>query len=337
MMKIWNEILETALHTPSPHNVQPWRVKIINETRAELYIDSRRTLPKEDTTGSFIILAMGMFVEALKILAAPRGFNLFYKLFHAPEWYAPAILEAKKDVLIPFAELELNAAAPSADNFDENLFFKRRTSRLHLRDEKIPVAAVESLTKIALDWNQNFSIITEPEHIERLMNFNTVALFEDLNSPEYHDEIVEWFRYSDKQSKARLDGLDYRSMNVSRLNLWLSAKMPWLLRLPVARQILAKVYRSQSGGIPTLGLISGGFWKSSDAIEAGKFLMRFWLETAAHDVYIHPFGNLVTNRKAAAAVENETGISDIWLVFKIGFSDEPPKSRRLPVERILVD
>jgi hypothetical protein len=168
------------------------------------------------------------------------------------------------------------------------------------------------------------------------MNFNTAALFEDLNTAEYHDEIVDWFRYSDKQSKERLDGLDYRSMNVSRLNLWLSAKLPWLLQFPVAKQILAKVYRSQIGRIPTLGIISGGFWKPSDAIEAGKFLMRFWLETAAHNVYIHPFGNLVTNRKAASLVECETGVSDVWLIFKIGFSDDPPKSRRLPFERILV-
>ncbi len=336
-MKIWHEILEIALRTPSPHNVQPWRVKILDETHAELYIDSHRTLPKADTTASFIILTMGMFIEALKILATPKGFRLDYELFHEPEWFAPAISEAQKNTLIPFAKLELTAAEAIAADYNEDLFFKRRTSRLHLHDKKLPVETVESLTKIASDRNQEFSVITEPEQIERLMNLNTVALFEDLNTADYHDEMVEWFRYSDKQSKAHLDGLDYRSMNVSRLNLWLSARMPWLLRLPVARPILAKVYRSQSGVIPTLGIIAGGFWKPSDAIEAGKFLLRFWLEAAAHNVYMHPFGNLVTNQTAATAVENETGIADIWLVFKIGFSDEPPKSRRLPIERILVD
>ncbi len=82
MQNIWTKLLETAIHAPSPHNVQPWRIKIIDDTNAELYIDSRRTLPKEDVTGSFIILTMGMFIEALKILAAPRGFQLSYELFH---------------------------------------------------------------------------------------------------------------------------------------------------------------------------------------------------------------------------------------------------------------
>jgi len=310
-MKTWHEILEIAIHAPSPHNVQPWRVKIIDDRKAELYIDSRRTLPKEDVTGSFIILTMGMFIEALKILAAPKGFHLSYELFHEPDWFAPAILEIKEHDLIPFAKLRLKESEPVSSRYDEKLFLKRRTSRLHLRDERVSAEAIEQLTKNADDWNQKFAVITDAERIERLMTLNTAALFEDLNAAEYHDEIVEWFRYSDAESKRHLDGLDYRSMNVSRSNLWLSAKMPWLLRVPVAKQIFARIYRLQTGLIPTLGIISGGFWKPADAVEAGKFLMRFWLETATHNLYIHPFGNLVTNRKAAEAVENETGISDV--------------------------
>lgn len=336
-MEVWHEILEIAIHTPSPHNVQPWRVKITSDRAAELYIDSRRTLPKEDVTGSFIILTMGMFIEALKILAAPKGFHLSCELFREPDWFAPAILDAKEHSLIPFAKLELNEGENISNDTDENLFFKRRTSRLHLRDELVPAEAFEKLSQIANQWNQKFALITDAARIKRLMTLNTKAVFEDLNAPDYHDEIVGWFRYSDKQSKAHLDGLDSRSMNISPFNLWLSAKAPWLMKLPVAKAILARIYRSQSGKIPTLGIVSGGFWKPADAFETGKFLMRFWLETAAHNLYIHPFGNLVTNKKAAALVEKETGISDIWLIFKIGFSDEPPKSRRLPLERILVN
>jgi len=65
--------------------------------------------------------------------------------------------------------------------------------------------------------------------------------------------------------------------------------------------------------------------------------MRFWLETARNDLYIHPFGNLVTNANAARKVLNETNVPDVWLVFKIGYSIEPPKSHRLPLEKILID
>lgn len=33
-----------ARHAPSPHNVQPWRVKLISDDCAELFIDGARTL-----------------------------------------------------------------------------------------------------------------------------------------------------------------------------------------------------------------------------------------------------------------------------------------------------
>ncbi|HJZ80672.1 MAG TPA: hypothetical protein VKD91_10005, partial [Pyrinomonadaceae bacterium] len=75
----------------------------------------------------------------------------------------------------------------------------------------------------------------------------------------------------------------------------------------------------------------------SKAFTTGRFLMRFWLETARHNLYIHPYGNLVTNQQAAHWMLEETRIPNIWLVFKIGYSAEPPKSYRRSVEEILLD
>jgi nitroreductase len=339
---IWHDIIATAIHSPSPHNCQPWLVKLRSETEAELYIDSKRTLPKEDVTGSFIILTMGIFLEALSILAKPRGFSLEYEFFHPPGWYAPAIIETKNAWQIPFAKMKLvpTSAAGTAGveqpAYNENLFLKRRTSRLPLLEKPVPEEALEKLKNIASNFGRNFSCLTDKAAIEKVMAYNTEALFEDLNSPDYHDEIVEWFRYSDRESEEKLDGLDYRCMNTSPLLYKMSAKMSWMMKTPVLKTLMAKTYRSQLGPIPTLGVCSGKFWDPADAFGAGRFLVNFWLETAAHDLYIHPYGNLVTNRRIAAQVERETGISDVWLIFKIGYSAEPPKSRRLPMESVLI-
>jgi nitroreductase len=64
--------------------------------------------------------------------------------------------------------------------------------------------------------------------------------------------------------------------------------------------------------------------------------MRFWLEAARLGLYIHPYGNLVTNRCAADWCREETGVEGIWLVFKIGYSEEPPESYRRTPEEVLV-
>lgn len=101
--------------------------------------------------------------------------------------------------------------------------------------------------------------------------------------------------------------------------------------------MLKKIYRSQLGLVPTIGMLAGRFWQPADAFQTGRFLMRFWLELAKRNLYLHPYGNLVTNKAAATWCREATGVSDIWLIFKIGYSGEPPKSYRRSVEEVLVD
>lgn len=346
-MSVWKTLLETAIHAPSPHNVQPWRVRIVSETQADLLIEKRRTLPKEDHTGSFIILTMGLFIEALTILAANRSLALSYELYQEPSQFTPEHIAKAKDELLPFAKLTIAGAGskrmsatrtPDAGApFDESSFLTRRTSRISLLPKPVPDKDGKALEDVACDWGQRYSQLTSPELIEQILDHNIDALFHDLNAPDYHDEIVEWFRFTDRQSRRERDGLDYRCMNSSRISFWLAARFPHLMQLPIARPILKKVYRKQLGPVPTIGMLAGPFWEPASAFETGRFLMHFWLELAKRNLYLHPYGNLVTNKAAAEWCHEATGVADIWLIFKIGYSDEPPKSYRRSVEEVLLD
>jgi nitroreductase len=334
---MWRKILGTAIHAPSPHNVQPWRVRILSDYEAELFIEKRRTLPKEDVTGSFIILTMGLFIEALDLLARNRSHKLEFKLYQEPSQFTPEVIERAENELLPFARLRLETSDRGPSPYSDEVFMKRRTSRISLLPRAVPEEAATSLSAISVKWKQRYEQIIDPEVIEEILACNTDALFEDLNSPDYHDEIVEWFRFTSRSSRRTRDGLDYRCMNSARIPFWLAARMPGLLQLSLARPVFAKIYRAQLGVIPTIGMLSGPFWKPEDAFESGRFLMHFWLELSRHDLYIHPYGNLVTNRRAADWCHRKTGIPDIWLIFKIGYSAEPPKSYRRSVEEVLID
>jgi hypothetical protein len=336
-VSVWIPLLETAIHSPSPHNVQPWRVRILNDSEADLLIDSQRTLPKEDITGSFIILTMGMFIEALRLLAASNGLRLEHNEYHEPAWYAMEILQSRQQTFMPFARLRLIRDANAKSEFEPNLFLKRRTSRISLESKPVPPEITARLQQLATSWNQRYEPIVDPGTIEAILEKNTEALFADLNNPDYHDEIVEWFRFSDKQARSTRDGLDYRCMNTSRLAYWLTARFPKLLQLPVTRPLLAKTYRAQLGEVPTIGILAGDFWAPESAFRTGQFLMQFWLETSRHNLYLHPYGNLVTNEDASAWLYRTTRVSEIWLIFKLGYSREPPKSYRRSVEDILLD
>ena len=364
-MSVWKTLLETAVHAPSPHNVQPWRIQILSDApdvsslttslQANLLIEKRRTLPKEDPTGSFIILTMGLFIEALRILAANKALDLEFELYQPPSEFTPEHIARVPADLLPFARLTLSRGAhpernpqtgqsaihperlnPNQADYREELFFTRRTSRISLLPKPVPPDDAEALSQLASEWGQKYDQVTKPELIEQILEHNIDALFDDLNAPDYHDEIVEWFRFTDRASQRTRDGLDYRCMNSSRASFWLSARLSRLLQLPVTRPLLKKIYRRQLGVVPTIGMLAGPFWEPASAFETGRFLMHFWLDLAKRDLYLHPYGNLVTNKPAAEWCREAIGVSDIWLIFKIGFSEVPPKSYRRSVEEVLV-
>src|SRR6476469_3446571 len=63
----WTELLDYARWTPSPHNVQPWKLLVLTDTDARLYYEPARLLPHGDLTSCFTIIGLGMFIESLRI------------------------------------------------------------------------------------------------------------------------------------------------------------------------------------------------------------------------------------------------------------------------------
>ena len=72
----WVDLLEDARLAPSPHNTQPWLLRVVSADRAELRYDPARLLPVTNPTGRFMVCGLGIFVEALSIAAAACGFEL---------------------------------------------------------------------------------------------------------------------------------------------------------------------------------------------------------------------------------------------------------------------
>jgi len=336
-MSVWRTLLETARYAPSPHNVQPWRLRLLSDHTADLFIEKHRTLPKEDLTGSFIILSMGIFIEALSVVAENSSLKLTFELHKSLSEFTPEHIAKAEGELLPFARLSLEKGSAPENGYSHALFLTRRTSRISYLPDLLPQEAVAELSELARVWGHTYEQVTAPETIDKILNRNIDAVFEDLNAPPYHDEIVEWFRFTDRSSRATRDGLDYRCMNSSRSSFWLAARVPQLLRFPLTRGVLRKVYRRQLANVPAIGMLAGPFWEAENAFEAGRFLLRFWLELAKRDLYIHPFGNLVTNKAAAEWCRQLLGIPQIWLMFRIGYSKAPPRSYRRTIEEVLID
>ncbi len=333
---LWRSLVSVACSSPSPHNVQPWRVRLLSASEAELYIDGTRTLPNEDLTGSFLLSAMGMFLEALNLTAAASGQHLHVEFPNTAEWYAQRTRDKDFRGLTLFAYLRLHPDPNAVPFSDPSLLQVRRTSRISLRPDPVPPECVDRLSRLAQDHDNTYLHITHPADIEAILAENIRAVFHDMNVPTYHDEIAGWFRFTDRAAKLHRDGLDWRCMNVSRAEFWLSARVPKLLVFPPARFFLARRYRRQLGTVPSIGILSGDFFNPEKSVDCGRFLLRFWLEISRMGLYLHPYGNLVTNPEAQAWLRERTGVVKPWLVFKLGYSDAPPKSYRRNLEDVLI-
>jgi nitroreductase len=335
-LSLWRAILEVARSSPSPHNVQPWRVRFVSSDRAELYIDGTRTLPNEDLTGCFVLSAMGMFLEALDLTACQHGFRLDYRLTDDIHVFARKMADSSSRGLTLFALLELSYEPERPVLSSASDLLARSTSRLSLKRKQLPEDAVAKLTSLASEWGHRYTHLTDVRLIEETLDHNITAVFHDMNHPPYHDEIASWFRFSSRAAATHRDGLDWRCMNLSRAEFWMSARLPQVLKLPLARAFFRRRYRKQLGYVPAIGILSGRFFEADHTIASGRFLLRFWLEVTALGLYLHPYGNLVTNAAAAEWTTQRIGIEKSWLIFKIGYSDLPPRSLRRTVGQILL-
>jgi hypothetical protein len=279
---------------------------------------------------------MGMFLEALDISASERGFRLDYRLADDIHVFARKMADTGSRGLTLFAVLELAQEPARPVVFSAADLLARSTSRLSLKREPVPEPAVAKLASLASEWGHQYTHLTEARLIEEMLDHNITAVFHDMNHPPYHDEIASWFRFSPTAVAIHRDGLDWRCMNVSRPEFWMSAQFPKMLKLPLARAFFRRRYRSQLGYVPAIGVLSGPFFDAEHTIASGRFLLRFWLAVSGLGLYFHPYGNLVTNPDAAEWMRRRIGIEKSWLIFKIGYSEVPPRSLRRTVEQILL-
>ena len=300
----------------------------MSDTVCRVYLDLSRTLPQEDTTGSFIVSGMVMYLETMKLAAETVQYRLAYTLLSEQQ--------ADQNGLQPFAEVTITQDQMVVPTYPREIFFQRHTSRHGQLAKKIPDDAQRTLQKLAETFGQQYRYESNPQVIAKVISQNIFALFHDLNQSSYHDEITHWFRFTKRGSYSAADGLDARCMHISRPEYFLSAKCPWLFRIPLLRNLFFKRYKAILGSTYCIGWLSGGFWTREDAINSGKLLTRFWLELTRAGLYIHPFGNLVTNVPARSWFERELDTSDVWFVFRIGYTTPPPRSYRKKVKEILL-
>ncbi len=111
-------------------------------------------------------------------------------------------------------------------------------------------------------------------------------------------------------------------------------------RSPWKRAVLGNVYRHSMHGTASVAWLQGPFATRADWVQAGTLMQRLWLEMTRHGVYLHPFGSVVTNPSAHRQFLDKIGHRPTdappWLLVRLGYSTEPPRSLRLDLNDIFL-
>lgn len=327
----WTDLVEEARWCPSVHNLQPHLLKIISRQEAHLYYDPKRLLPVGDPEGIFVTVALGIFIEHLSIAAKPQGFKI-----------AIADVVAPVDLLATSEKLFAKLILLPADNTpmpDVALIRKRRTSRLHYDGRPVGKTAINTLSTTAKNFGHQFDFTSNKHDVDFIIDLNQETLFYDISSAADRKELDHLFRYTKYEAETKRDGLWAKCMGFSAGLMKSVFRHHKKWEHGLLRSLLKKHYIHLFNGTATVGWFTGRFSNTADWLQAGQMLAHAWLGATAHDVFLHPFGSLITNKNAYAKLLNKLPAprdgEQIWMIFRAGYSAEPARSYRLSAQDII--
>jgi hypothetical protein len=159
-----------------------------------------------------------------------------------------------------------------------------------------------------------------------------------MTDPVIRNEIGRWLRFSAAEATRRRDGFAPAALGFPGWLLRLFFRAHGLLELPVIRGSARRLYRRTMRGTRTVGWLGGPFQTPAECFAAGRMLLRFWLTLTREGAHLHPFGFVITNAVAYARLQELVGTpaeGPLWLVARLGYGAEPPRSSRLEVEELL--
>ena len=319
--EMWAEIAELARFAPTPHNTQPFRIRPLNATLAQLVILRERMLPVEDTDNLYVLSAFGIFAETLE--RAGRHCGLQIRVTPDADVVPAAIEAGTGHVVLGRAEV-LGRCPP---NDERTLLEARRTSRLPYEDRLVAPEALGEFARIACEHGHRFESFADPALVRDVLKRNVTAILENNLKVDELAELRRWIRLA--ATPAIGDGLWAGPMNQSRWELRLALRFPRLFLLPgVASLVRARYLRTQAG-TRQVAILRGPFQSWPELVAAGRMLMRLWLEMTRRGIYMLPFGSMITNVPCNHYLRERFAVADTWFILRFGYSKVPPRAPRL--------
>lgn len=305
-------VLYYASLAPSPHNTQPWYVKIINRDKWIIGADQSRVMKSTDPMNHRLILSIGLFAENLSLAAGTMGLNADIKIL-TENFYGNDILEVKLKKCDPVSyPLELITSRKTIKNGYNN----KQLNNEHL-------AALSEPLK-----GHFFYFPRGNRHSECIKNEAVTAFRNWLDSDKAQVEHVSWIRISKKEAELKRDGITTEAMEIKGIS-------GWFVRSFFSNEDFSGKFLKNESMKFTLRtaeegagfVIVTGYGKTvSGMIDLGRRVERMLLQARKFGIGIQPMTQIMEMESGREMLKaNHSHSVDPQLVLRIGYVDNYPE------------
>lgn len=327
----WTALAERARLAPTPHNAQPYRLRLPHDDgtgTATVVIDCDRILVEEDRDNRYVACGLGIFLRTLEVAAKAQGYALACDLLPDADRIDIKDL-GNSSGCVDVVTVAVTGAVAAADDaaLDE-----RVTSRLPFAPiDEASLAFLAALERGPHTLRQ----FAKPGIVEAVLRRNAMAIIDNLQIDEERRELWRWTHLGNPPAVG--DGLYGAALNQPTWEILLGFLLPRVLRVPLIRRITVARQMAKTKA-STLLTLSGPFSTDAECIAAGRVLMDLWLLLAKHGVASCPLGSPMTSREHRPQLERELGVDatsiardgPLWMLLRVGLSAEPVRGPRLP-------
>jgi hypothetical protein len=205
------QALAVGISAPNPHNVQPWKFRILSDSEALLYVDEKRLLPETDPTMRQVHMGQGALLELVAVGAGELGLKANIKLF--PEGYSVTSDTGTK----PVALIQLRAGAQPDPLYA--FVSQRRTVRTNYSGPMITGAEYAQLRSLVKPHISELRVTPEQD-LEKHIEFHFRGMQAELGYFPTADESRKWFRIGNDEIYGKRDGINLPSNGVTGFQKW---------------------------------------------------------------------------------------------------------------------
>ncbi|MFZ5891921.1 MAG: ThiF family adenylyltransferase [Myxococcota bacterium] len=301
---------------PSPHNAQSWSVTVTGSRELRVSWSAERALPAVDPAGHYVAYGLGCGLEAIATVADAEMKPGSIEDMADPQYYAC-------DVRVLGLKAESYAQ-------DMALLQQRSTHRGAFRTTPLPAALEPRLCELVQPLGAHVIVdCPDREQLIKLAHDGALQLFQRR---DYLDELLSYLRLTPAEAERTPTGFTAQSLALD----WGAVQAFALLRasaalreiggvlgLPRLLATLSTANVAECGGYV---LISTPHWTPSGRVDAGRAMMRVWLELTRLKLACQPLGFPISNpegsRQVARLFGAPSGHHPVALL-RVGIAQQP--------------